>query len=289
MNITFKGKSPEEYGLKITSITPPVRAGNETETQTIPGRAEPLNRELPEYANTEIEIEFLVTDISKIRAAFAWLKGQGKLIYSSEPDKYYSVISNDVIDTSYISEELRGFTVKLICAPFAYAVTNTSVTFTDLIKYGNNEETRHATVTVTNNGSVYCEPLYKIKFNGKLTINVGGTETVIESPGEYTRAQVGGPDNLFVYETKTLEIYIDAYARIAYKYESGIRKVLCNFTSGQYPLLDVGDNVIKLSVAPRTETWEHDVEVDGRTYTRTFCYRNQCVDELTITKNERWL
>lgn len=285
MNITFKGKSPEEYGLKITSITPPVRAGNETETQTIPGRAEPLNRELPEYANTKIEIEFLVTDISKIRAAFAWLKGQGKLIYSSEPDKYYSVISNDVIDTSYISEELRGFTVKLICAPFAYAVTNTSATFTDLITTNAVTET---TVTLTNNGSVYCEPLYKIKFNGKLTVRIGGTAMTVTSPGEYTTRQFLRED-LWVYLAEQMEIYIDAHARIAYKFENGVKKILCDRTSGQYPLLDTGDNTIHISVAPKSETWEHDVEVDGDTVTRTYCYSDQRVNELTITKNERWL
>ena len=285
MNITFKGKSPEEYGLKITSITPPVRAGNETETQTIPGRAEPLNRELPEYANTEIEIEFLVTDISKIRAAFAWLKGQGKLIYSSEPDKYYSVISNDVIDTSYSSEELRGFTVKLICAPFAYAVTNTSVTFTDLITTNAVTET---TVTLTNNGSIYSEPLYKIKFNGKLTVRIGGTAMTVTSPGEYTTRQFLQED-LWVYLAEQMEIYIDAHARIAYKFENGVKKILCDRTSGQYPLLDTGDNTIHISVAPKSETWEHDVEVDGDTVTRTYCYSDQRVNELTITKNERWL
>lgn len=285
MNITFKEKSPEEYGLKITSITPPVRAGNETETQTIPGRAEPLNRELPEYANTEIEIEFLVTDISKIRAAFAWLKGQGKLIYSSEPDKYYSVISNDVIDTSYISEELRGFTVKLICAPFAYAVTNTSVTFTDLITTNAVTET---TVTLTNNGSIYSEPLYKIKFNGKLTVRIGGTAMTVTSPGKYTTRQFLQED-LWVYLAEQMEIYIDAHARIAYKYENGVKKILCDRTSGQYPLLDTGDNTIHISVAPKSETWEHDVTVDGGTVTRTYCYSDQRVNELTITKNERWL
>ena len=284
MNITFKGKSPEEYGLKITSITPPVRAGNETETQTIPGRAEPLNRELPEYANTEIEIEFLVTDISKIRAAFAWLKGQGKLIYSSEPDKYYSVISNDVIDTSYISEELRGFTVKLICAPFAYAVTNTSVTFTDLITTNAVTETN---VTLANNGSIYSEPLYKIKFNGKLTVRIGGTAMTVTSPGEYTTGQFSY--DLWAYHTEQMEIYIDAHARIAYKYENGVKKILCDRTSGQYPFLDPGDNTIYISVAPKSETWEHDVEVDGDTVTRTYCYSDQRVNELTITKNERWL
>ncbi|MFR0881374.1 MAG: hypothetical protein ACLSGN_07870 [Oscillospiraceae bacterium] len=285
MNITFKGKTPEEYGLKIISMSPPVRAGNETETQTIPGRAEPLNRELPEYANTKIEIEFLVTDISKIRAAFAWLKGQGKLIYSSEPDKYYSVISNDVIDTSYISEELRGFTVKLICAPFAYAVTNTSVTFTDLITTNAVTET---TVTLANNGSIYSEPLYKIKFNGKLTVRIGGTAMTVTSPGEYTTRQFLRED-LWVYLAEQMEIYIDAHARIAYKYENGVKKILCDRTSGQYPLLDTGDNTIHISVAPKSETWEHDVEVDGDTVTRTYCYSDQRVNELTITKNERWL
>ena len=144
------------------------------------------------------------------------------------------------------------------------------------------------TVTLTNNGSICSEPLYKIKFNGKLTVRIGGTAMTVTSPGEYTTRQFLQED-LWVYLAEQMEIYIDAHARIAYKYENGVKKILCDRTSGQYPLLDTGDNTIHISVAPKSETWEHDVTVDGDTVTRTYCYSDQRVNELTITKNERWL
>lgn len=284
----FNGKNSRDYGtLAGVPIFPRSELGYTT--QEIPGRAEPLIKPTTQYKTVTLALTLGITDPLKAREINQTFCGSGKLILSTDLTKYYRAYAYPTTSPERVSRRFGRITINFICMPFAYAVTETPVTFTDLIKYGNSEETRHATVTVTNNGSVYCEPLYKIKFNGKLTINVGGAETVIESPGYYSTAQVAVADKLFVYETETLEIYIDAYARIAYKYESGVRKVLCNFTSGQYPLLDVGDNVIKLSVAPRTETWEHDVEVDGDTVTRTFCYRDQSVNELTITKNERWL
>ena len=88
---TFNGISSDTYGLKIIEMPPPSRGGNTVESITIPGRPEQLTRSIEEYENTELEFEVMITDISKTRDIFQWLKGNGKLVYSDEPDKYYNV------------------------------------------------------------------------------------------------------------------------------------------------------------------------------------------------------
>ena len=121
---TFNGISSDTYGLKIIEMPPPSRGGNTVESITIPGRPEQLTRSIEEYENTELEFEVMITDISKTRDIFQWLKGNGKLVYSDEPDKYYNVISNDVISAVRISDELRRFVIRFICSPFAYSIKN---------------------------------------------------------------------------------------------------------------------------------------------------------------------
>lgn len=79
---TFNGISSDTYGLKIIEMPPPSRGGNTVESITIPGRPEQLTRSIEEYENTELEFEVMITDISKTRDIFQWLKGNGKLVYS---------------------------------------------------------------------------------------------------------------------------------------------------------------------------------------------------------------
>ena len=266
-------------------MPPPSRGGNETESIKIPGRPEQLNKPKPEYENTELEFEFLITDTSKTRKIFAWLKGSGKLVYSDEPDKYYNVISNDVIDAVRVSDELRSFTVRFICSPFAYSVSETPVTYSNLITNADSYETKQEVITVTNNGSIYSEPLYKIKFNGILSVGIGGTVMTIESPGEYTNEYVvHGGASYYKYQTQTMEIYIDTHARLAYQSENGTKEVICDRTKGQYPFLAPGDNAVSFTFSREIGTWTHNVESDGHTLTRTYYCPDQNLNEVTITK-----
>ena len=46
------------------------------------------------YAHQELQVVLGIPDKSKIRAIHEWLTGNGELIFSEEPDKYYKVIKN---------------------------------------------------------------------------------------------------------------------------------------------------------------------------------------------------
>lgn len=280
----FNGKNSRDYGtLAGVPIFPRSELGYTT--QEIPGRAEPLIKATTQYKTVTLALTLGITDPLKAREINQTFCGSGKLVLSTDLTKYYRAYAYPTTSPERVSRRFGRITINFICMPFAYAVTETPVTFTDLITTNAVTET---TVTLANNGSIYSEPLYKIKFNGKLTVRIGETAMTVTSPGKYTTRQFLQED-LWVYLAEQMEIYIDAHARIAYKYENGVKKILCDRTSGQYPLLDTGDNTIHISVAPKSETWEHDVTVDGGTVTRTYCYSDQRVNELTIAKNERWL
>lgn len=208
---TFNGISSEDMGLKLISLPPPSRAESFTETIQIPGRPEPLIKTRDEFQNFEIEIECVVADISKVRNIFAWLRGKGKLIYSDEPDKYYTVVSNRLIEAERISDEIRSFTMAFDCLPFAYSVSNEPVVLT---------EPGYITVC----GTYPCAPQWTIYGNGDIKLIVNSSE-----------------DPLIIKDVEGY-IIVDAASLMAYKWAGTAKRVLTNKTQNKFPMLAVGVN-----------------------------------------------
>ena len=318
---TFNGISSDTYGLKIIEMPPPSRGGNTVESITIPGRPEQLTRSIEEYENTELEFEVMITDISKTRDIFQWLKGNGKLVYSDEPDKYYNVISNDVISAVRISDELRRFVIRFICSPFAYSIKNDTLShiFTDI-----KDSQPEKTIKVTVGGSDSCEPLYFFRWAGRIEMTVnGGAPLIIDSGteqskansgvigeavsaekdmetnsvivngelgrthGEYTDTYTpsGNGTPIYHYLSPEAAMFINTSLRLAYKLENGVRKVCCEMTSGKFPMLEPGENTVKFRLMPEY-TWEHTMP-DGTV--RQYKHTEQKLLVFDVTPNTRWL
>lgn len=284
---SFKGQTSEDYGLKLISMPPPPRGGSNTEIITIPGRAEKLTKQHEEYDNIELPFEFLIEDKSKTRNIYSWLKGTGKLIFGDEPDKYYNAVSSQVIEAVRISDELRSFTVKFICSPFAYSIANPTESFSDLL----NPTKKTSTINIRNNGSYACEPLYYFEFAGKIKITINSDEPLyIDSgieDGEYTDTYTpssGTLPTLYHYNCPTMKIFINSGLRIAYVLNGGTKTIVCNYTSGKYPILDTGTNSIKFEICDKM--WEQTM---GNGDIRWYKYNHQSLTAFTVTLNERWL
>ena len=284
MAFSFKGISADTYGLKVSVLQPPQRAGSKSETISIPGRPEPLIRNYEEYDTVELTFEAVVTDPSRVRDIFAWLKGSGKLIYDDEPDKYYNALSNQLISITRISDEIRSFQIKFICMPFAQAVLNPTLTFSfDQSDLTGAERTE--TVNVTVNGSYPSEPLWRIDFAGYLEISVNGSSDKLildtgETDGEYRPdSTIAGYPGVHVYVPPRKTVYIDTALKIAYML-NGTKKAVCNeLTSGIFPMLDIGTNEIFLKLVRK------EIQKDEEDY----FYMYQNLYSVDITKNERWL
>lgn len=210
----YKGISSEDMGLKITSMTPPQKAEQRSETLIVPGRSEPVFRTYDEYSSHSIDISCIITDISRQRDVFSWLTGSGKFIRGSEPDKYYTVKSCSMISSTRISDEIREFSISFECMPFAYAIENEPV----IIDSG----------VIDNNGSIPCEPVITIEGNGYIELNV----------------------NSEVWKLTDIDgsITIDTPRNLAYKDNNVLLSKISRYDNNVYlPMLNVGTNSISAS------------------------------------------
>ena len=265
MTFTFKGISPEKMGLKIITASGLQRAPCETEIISVPGRQEPLIRTKAELQTTEMTVQLLVTVPKRIREIFSWLSGSGKLIFSDEPDKYYNVLSNDVISLERIGEEIQSFEVKFICEPFAYSIYNPLEEF-PLMKLDDSRLSRQMSVYV--NGTADCDPLIYLKFSGVLNVTVNEDTITVKTP--FTYALENGR---YIYTYECQEIYLDSSIKAAYMYnENDEMTIITCQTSGHFPIFQHEDNIITVELA-----------ADRKDVTS-----NHRFELLKIQKNERW-
>lgn len=286
---TFKGISSDYYGLKVKTLQPPQRAESTTEYIYIPGRTQQLVKSREEYTNTEIVFEVMLKDLSKVREVFAWLKGEGQLIYSDEPDKYYEAISNSLISTTYVSDKIREFQIKFVCKPFAYAV-NAKIS-TNAYSDSGTYDLRAKEILFKNNGTFMCEPVFHAKFCGRLELSVDGqNEKFIIDTGQENGTFLGNVayETTLRYKPPEIEIYIDSSLRLAYtvqKNNSGeiiSRTVVNELTTGQFPLIPSGTNTIRATLMPKT------FHRTANTTTLKYAYYNNLYN-LDIYARERWL
>lgn len=279
MTFTFKDISSKAMGVKIIGMSGAQRAPCEPEIVSVPGRYEPLILEKHERQTTEITAELLVENLDNVRQIFSWLFGKGKLIFSDEPDKYYNVISDDIISLQRIDDRIQSFEMKFVCEPFAYSVSNPLVS----TPMGMNDDTLTGTMTITNSGTIESEPRLYFSVAGKLRVTVNGSSEplIITTPGEYTSeyiaAESGGTAK-YLYKYNQQNIYVDVAAKIAYINTGNSKVVVVNQTSGRYPTFKPGENTILFELVK--EEWEHG----GKTYVSD----NQKLQYFGYRKNERW-
>lgn len=279
MIFSFKGISSKDMGVKIITMSGAQRAPCEPEITSIPGRYNPLILEKQERQTTEITAELLVESPDKIRDIFAWLLGRGKLIFSDEPDKYYNVISDDVISLQRIDDRIQSFEIKFVCEPFAYSVSNPFIS----TPMAMDDDTPTGSMTIINNGTAESEPRWYFSFAGKLRVTVNGSTDplIITTPGVYTdeyEADVSGGTAKYHYDYKQQNIYVDVLSRLAYILSGSQKLIVVNQTAGTFPMLKSGENNVVVELIQ--EEWEHD----GKIYKS----HNQRLQYLGYIKNERW-
>lgn len=212
----YNGISSEDMGLKITSMTPPQKAEQRSETLIVPGRSEPVFKTYDEYSSYNIDISCIITDNSQQRKIFSWLSGNGKFIRSDEPDKYYTAKSCSLISSTRISAEIREFSISFECMPFAYAIENEPVIIMD------------SEGAIDNNGSIPCEPVITVEGNGYIELNVNGEV--------WKLTDIDG------------SITIDTPRNLAYKDNNVLLSKISRYDNNVYlPMLNVGTNSISVS------------------------------------------
>lgn len=213
MKVIFKGISSVEYGLEVRKHPPITQAEVNHEKIEIPGRDGFLTVTDGTRKGISIPVEFLfygVDVVSNARAIKQWLTGEGHLIFSDEPDKYYKASVFSTFDIQTAIERFGEFVVIFDCQPFAYAVDNNVTALT-------------APGSIFNPGTVDSEPIITVYGSGDITLTING-------------------ENIYLYNV-TDYVTIDSVLMDCYK----DTQLMNNNMNGDFPQLTPGTNNVSWS------------------------------------------
>ena len=210
--ITYSGVSSDTLGIMVNQIIVPPSSVEEYEMIKIPGRPEPLRSNLKTRPPIQIEVEATIVEDNVLRQIYSTFQGTGKLIRSTEPDKYYNA-SAQVITPENIARYMHKITLGFECMPFAYAVSNDPVEL----------EISGSAATIDVGGGYYCQPIYKIYGSGDITLTVNGTDKplTLYEVGEY--------------------VMVDTTLRMCHKNGAHVKN------KGKLPFMQAGTNLVALS------------------------------------------
>ena len=220
----WKGADSRTKGMRLKSPLPIIRPEERVEHIQIPGRAGDLTQtEGEDIYNSYIQTASIsVDEASHVRDVFAWLRGEGWLISSSEPDRRQRARVIGAITLDKVSKYLDIWTgeCQFYCQPLKELLNEETVTVTP----GG---------TVTNRGDVTSCPLMKVTASGEtVDLSCGWTDG---STAGLTQITVTGLNSGAVIwiDSETLEIWNEAKTAM-----------LTIGASGEFPRLHPGENTI---------------------------------------------
>lgn len=115
---SFKGVRSDEYGL-LERLPLDARAERITSYVEIPGGM-PVAYETTGYKSQIITSNLGIKDVSpeNLDAIDAWLFGEGELVFSNDPDRYYLAVCNKALTGSRIIKELGKLQIQFIVLPY---------------------------------------------------------------------------------------------------------------------------------------------------------------------------
>lgn len=115
---SFKGVRSDEYGL-LERLPLDVRAERITSYVEIPGGM-PVAYETTGYKSQIITLNLGIKDVSpeNLDAIDAWLFGEGELVFSNDPNRYYLAVCNKALTGSRIIKELGKLQIQFIVLPY---------------------------------------------------------------------------------------------------------------------------------------------------------------------------
>lgn len=223
LSFVFAGKdSHQDFGIIISkrpNLPAPKRRVSYIE---VPGRDSSLRYDEGTYEDITLAVECTVKGESimeRLDAIKAWLfsAGESDLIFSFQPDRKYRAQAVNAIDFKQGFKIISQFVILFNCSPFKYAVNNTPVTITTGLG-----------TTLLNQGTVASRPVIKVYCTGNGSFKINNREVTLE-------------------DVSADSVILDSGLEEAYYFESGIMVNANNQLSGEFPVLDTGNNTITFS------------------------------------------
>ena len=206
----FNGIDLGALGLIVTKCSPAPCSQEEYDTISVPGRSDQLRIPKKTRKSVQIVAECTLVEPDRLRDVYAVMQGKGTFVHRDEPDKYYRAVPQ-VITPQNIILYMNKMTITFDCEPFAYEIEDPDVEISDTTSF-----------SVTNYGTVYCQPTYTLYGTGEIALTANGdTVHTLVIPG--------------------VEDYVVADAEKIIVHKDGTFKRF----SGQIPFLNVGKNTFE--------------------------------------------
>lgn len=221
-----------DYGIIITkrpSLPSPKRKVSYIQ---VPGRDSTLRYDEQTYEDITIAVECTVKGenvFNKLDEVKAWLysTGESDLIFSFQQDKKYIAQVVNSIDFRQVYKIASQFVIIFNCRPFKYAVDNTPISITTSTE-----------TSITNQGTLPSKPVIKVYCSGDGSFKINNNE-------------------ILLFDIDAEYIILDSELEEAYLIIDGDMVNYNNNVSGEFPKLDVGNNittytggVTKLEITP---------------------------------------
>lgn len=229
--IIDEDRTSNDIGIWVDTPPMPPMAEQVYREINIPDREESLTVIDETYNDIPLAVKAYIFDNTyDITSVYSWLRGAKKLRFK-DSDYYYRVKQVKPPTINYQGHGKTMITLNFVVSPFRYLKTDTVI------------ESTTTTTTVQNNGTVYCQPQYKIYGSGTLTLKVDD---------DTNKIKITGVDGYVTVDAERMLIYKDS----------------STFLSGEgvIPFLDVGSSSV--IVTPQSS---------GDTFTKVEITRNQRV------------
>ena len=211
--IIINGVSSHDYGLYVDTPPMPIYQAPLYESVNIFGKAEGMTFNDTAREDVQIDINAYLFDdeqSAEPNELYAFLSGAKTLQTSKSSSFEYRVKRLLSIVPAYQGHGKQLLTISFICSPYRYSIEND-------VYVSENEE-----VWLNNDGTMYCQPVYKLYGNGTLELKVN----------EDT-------ENKMVINNVSDFVVVDSERFVCYK---GNEIKRCK---GQFPFFNIGMNRIE--------------------------------------------
>lgn len=206
-------------GLMICELPPITKPAMRVKEEVVDGVDGSTFEELG-YEAYDKQLQIALTREFDINEVIKYFTGEGNVVFSNEPDKFYKARIIEQIDYERLLR-FRTANVKFRVQPFKY-------------EYEESENisivSSSSSYKITNKGNYFAKPIMTIRGSGKITIKLNNNVLFT-----------------YAFPDDDTEVVIDAQKQDAY-----LGSILKNrYMTGDFPRFEIGENTI---------TWEGTVE-----------------------------
>lgn len=169
----FAGARNTEKGVRLLSLPVRYHPAERGELVQVPGRDGYLWAPDGAYNNVLTRVQCQTADDADMAIVSAWLRGEGKLRFSDDPNRFYRArVTKEFSQSAAINRFVnQAFTVTFDCQPFLYHVE---------AEDGDDAEITASPHTLTNPGTYKSAPRIKVEGTGNAVLTIGTQIVEIE-------------------------------------------------------------------------------------------------------------